>query len=338
VEKNVADLFIIGASMPRMFNLCSRVKIAGGFFMNDLAIKNFNVEGYVMNFMKASMKRKGWLALSMGLAFLASCGNKEQKPVVEASVPIARLTIAKGEVNIVEGESVKAAVAGQILTAGQMIRTGSDAMAEVFLKDQGIVRLSENTEFALKRVDASGVELDQSSGKATVFLKRLKQDTEFTITTPTSVAAVRGTSFLVDVKSKTESNIALFDGAVEVKSKRGQSVVMDQKGELSVTDKSNISKEAIRPLSKESLDHLKKMAVFQKTQIEEYNSFIDDLKETTAIKMTREEGDVKEQVAAIKDRPSSQDNTGKASTTDENLIRRNTEKDPLKIQPQKSFK
>lgn len=284
------------------------------------------------------MMKKGWMALLVSFALLAYCGNKEQKAVVEGSAPVARLTITKGDVKVVEGETVRTAAAGQVLTAGQLIRTGAEAMAEIFVKDQGIVRLSANTEFALKRVDAEGVELDQKSGKSTVFLKRLKQDSEFTINTPTSVAAVRGTSFMVDVKSKTESTFVLYDGAIEVKNGKGQSVVLDGRGELSVNDKGDISKEAIRPLSKESLEHLKKMAVFQKTQIEEYNSFIDDLKETDAIKMTRIEGDVNEQVANIKDRPSSQDNTGKASTIDENMIRRNTEKDPLKIQPQKTFK
>lgn len=284
------------------------------------------------------MLKKSWMALAISLTLLAYCGNKEQKAVVESSAPVARLTITKGDVTVVEGETVRTAAAGQVLTAGQLIRTGAGAMAELFVKDQGIVRLSANTEFALKRMDAEGVELDQKSGRSTVFLKRLKQDTEFTITTPTSVAAVRGTSFMVDVKSNTESVIALYDGAIEVKNGRGQSVVLDGRGELSVTDKRDISKESIRPLSRESLEHLKEMAVFQKTQIEEYNSFIEDLKETDAIKMTREEGDVKEQVANIKDRPSSQDNTGRASTADENMIRRNTEKDPLKIQPQKTFK
>jgi hypothetical protein len=282
--------------------------------------------------------KKGWVAALISLALLSYCGTRDESAVKESSTPVARLTITRGDVAIVEGEAVKAASAGQILSAGQMIRTGSGAMAEIFVKDQGIVRLSENTEFGLKRADANGTELDQKKGTAVVFLKRLNQNSEFSISTPTSVAAVRGTSFIVDVKSKTESSYSLFDGAIEVSNAKGQSVVLDGSGELSVTDKSDISKDAIRPLSKDSLSRLKKMAVFQKTQIEEYNSFIDELKQTETMRLTSEEGDVNDRMTNMNDRPSAQDNTGKASTADENMIRRNTEKDPLKIQPQKTFK
>jgi len=282
--------------------------------------------------------KKGWATALVAIALLAYCGQKEQTSVVQDAVPVARLTITKGDVKIVEGESVTAVTSGQVLKAGQLIRTGADSMAELFVKDQGIIRLSSNTEFGVKRVDASGSEFEQPVGQATVFLKRLKQDSEFSINTPTSVAAVRGTSFMVDVKSKTESMFALYDGAIEVKNQKGQSVVLDGQGELSVTQKGNISKEAIRPLSKESLDHLRKMAIFQKSTIEEYNSFVDDLKDTEAMKLTRESGDVAEEIVKVQNRPSSQDNTGKATTADENMIKRNTEKDPLKIQPEKSFK
>ncbi len=282
-------------------------------------------------------QHRTWPLLLVAALFLASCGNKEQKVVDAGSASVARLTITKGDVKVVEGEMVRPASSGQLLKAGQIIRTGAESMAEIFVKDQGIVRLSENTEFGLNRVDANGVELDQKSGTSMVFLKRLKQDSEFTIHTPTSVAAVRGTSFMVDVKSEKESTFALYDGAIEVKNQRGQSVVLEGKGEVSVKAKGNLTEEAIRPLSKESLEQLKRMAVFQKTQITEYNSFIDDLKETEALKMTREEGDVSEQLEGMQSRPTSQVRTGQASSADENMIRRNTEKDPLKIQPQKTF-
>lgn len=279
------------------------------------------------------------LALS-SVAFAATACNKTDRvQKANETAPLARLTLTKGEVLIVEGDSSHPAGAGQTVSAGQTLRTGIDSMAELFVKDQGIVRLSENAEFSIKRVDANGAEFDQSKGTAAVFLKKMKQDSDFKISTPTSVAAVRGTSFIVDVKGKKEAKYALFDGAIEVTNKKGQSVVLDKKGELSVTDKSDISRQAIKPLSKESLAALKKMAVFQKTQIEEYNSFVDELKGSETIRSVSEEGDAAEKVnEVVNKRPSGQDSTGKANSADENLIRKNTDKDPLKIQPDKSFK
>ncbi|MBW7857179.1 MAG: FecR domain-containing protein [Leptonema sp. (in: Bacteria)] len=282
--------------------------------------------------------RKSWLVMLISLVFVSYCGSKDEKTAQERPTPVARVAIVKGDVSIVDGQMVTPATNGLILNAGHIIRTGASSMAEIFVKDQGVVRLNENTEFGLTRIDANGTHVDQTKGTAAFFLKRLKQDSEFIVNTPTSVAAVRGTSFIVDVKGKSEASYVLFDGAIEVSNQKGESIILDQKGELSVTEKTKMSKEAIRPLSKESLTQLRKMAVFQKSEIEEYNSFIDDLQDTETLRMTREEGDINERLAEIKDRPSAQDNTRKATTADENTIRRNTEKDPLKIQPQKSFK
>lgn len=279
------------------------------------------------------------LLISGGVMMFGACSKTDTVQKASDSAPMARLTLTKGEVLIVDGESTRPAGAGQALKAGQALRTGIDSMAEVFVKDQGIVRLSENAEFSIKKVDATGAEFDQTKGTAAVFLKKIKQDSDFKISTPTSVAAVRGTSFIVEVKGKKEAKYALFDGAIEVTNKKGDSVVMDKKGELSVTDKSEVSKQAIKPLSKESLAALRKMAVFQKTQIEEYNSFIDELKGSETLRSVSEEGDASERVKEVTSkRPSGQDSTGRANAADENLIRKNTDKDPLKIQPEKSFK
>lgn len=280
-----------------------------------------------------------FLLISGGVTMFGACSKTDTVQKASDSAPMARLTLTKGEVLIVDGESTRPAGAGQALKAGQALRTGIDSMAEVFVKDQGIVRLSENAEFSIKKVDATGAEFDQTKGTAAVFLKKIKQDSDFKISTPTSVAAVRGTSFIVEVKGKKEAKYALFDGAIEVTNKKGDSVVMDKKGELSVTDKSEVSKQAIKPLSKESLAALRKMAVFQKTQIEEYNSFIDELKGSETLRSVSEEGDASERVKEVTSkRPSGQDSTGRANAADENLIRKNTDKDPLKIQPEKSFK
>lgn len=280
-----------------------------------------------------------FLLISGGAMMFGACKKTDTVQKASDNAPMARLTLTKGEVLIVDGESTRPAGAGQAVRAGQTLRTGIDSMAELFVKDQGIVRLSENAEFSIKKVDGTGAEFDQTKGTAAVFLKKIKQDSDFKISTPTSVAAVRGTSFIVEVKGKKEAKYALFDGAIEVTNKKGDSVVMDKKGELSVTDRSEVSKQAIKPLSKESLAALRKMAVFQKTQIEEYNSFIDELKGSETLRSVSEEGDALERVKEVTSkRPSGQDSTGKANAADENLIRKNTDKDPLKIQPEKSFK
>ncbi|HNJ04490.1 MAG TPA: hypothetical protein PLB73_09580, partial [Leptospiraceae bacterium] len=126
-------------------------------------------------------------------------------------------------------------------------------------------------------------------------------------------------------------------GAVAVKNDKGKEVVLSEPGELSIRSGQDISDKAVRPLSKESLAALKKLAVFQRNTIMEYNSLLDEIKSSDAIKGVEINGSTDDKIAQLKDETARPEKGERVRRADENTIKRDTKKDPLKIEPNKTF-
>ena len=86
---------------------------------------------------------------------------------------------------------------GRVLSDGDKIRTGSSGFAAIiFIDDKSILKLKENSEAVIagQRTAASiskKINMDSGTVRATV----KKQNIDFVIQTPTSVASVKGTDF-----------------------------------------------------------------------------------------------------------------------------------------------
>ncbi|MFC1504248.1 FecR domain-containing protein, partial [Spirochaetota bacterium] len=78
-------------------------------------------------------------------------------------------------------------------------------------------------------------------GQILTSLKKLKKNEQFNVTTPTAIAGVRGTSFMVNATSKT-SKISVLTGSVQV-TKGKKSVLVNQMKEIAVEEE--IKKETI---------------------------------------------------------------------------------------------
>ncbi len=106
----------------------------------------------------------------------------------------------KGEVQVLKnGASAwMAGTEGMVLEAGERIKTGDQSSAELRM-EKGYITLEEKTEFVLKEFQSKEEQIRASMeltlGKLKARVKKMKTGSEFKITTPTSVAAVRGTFF-----------------------------------------------------------------------------------------------------------------------------------------------
>ena len=112
---------------------------------------------------------------------------------------IAVATKVKGQVEVIkvgmkESSSLKA---GLILDDGDKIRTGkSGFVAIIFIDDKSILKVKENSEAIItgqrttKNISKK-INLDGGTVRASIS----KQDVDFIIQTPTSVASVKGTDF-----------------------------------------------------------------------------------------------------------------------------------------------
>lgn len=131
---------------------------------------------------------------------------------------IAVTTKVKGMVEImpVEKKDFSKLKPGTILSDGDKIRTGSKGfVAIIFIDDKSTLKLKENTEAVItgQRSAASiskKINMDIGTVRATV----TKQNTDFVIQTPTSVASVKGTDFWLVTDPENGDQIIGIEGIV----------------------------------------------------------------------------------------------------------------------------
>ena len=105
---------------------------------------------------------------------------------------------------------------GTILSDGDMVRTGSSGfVAIIFIDDKSILKLKGNSEAIIsgQRTAASiSKKINMNSG--TVRATISKQNVDFVIQTPTSVASVKGTDFWLVTDPATGDQIICIEGSV----------------------------------------------------------------------------------------------------------------------------
>ncbi|HEX4944021.1 MAG TPA: FecR family protein [Usitatibacteraceae bacterium] len=140
--------------------------------------------------------RKFWILVS-ALAFAASAAAND----------IGQVKVAKGTVQVErEGKRVAAAVGMPVRTADVLV-TGADGSAGITFSDNSLVSIGPNSVFAIDKyrfdttTHAGEFEGSLRKGRlAAVSGKMVKQTPEsMRIRTPSSVMAVRGTDFVVQV-------------------------------------------------------------------------------------------------------------------------------------------
>jgi hypothetical protein len=132
---------------------------------------------------------------------------------------VAVVVKLKGSVTCQEAgsDAWAAASQGTVLKAGTRVKTGDDGLAMVkFLADGSMMRLKPQTSLTINgRNDKSGA-ARLILGAATFEIPKRGGADRFAVSTPTSVATVKGTRFWVLVKADSASVVTCLDGVVEV--------------------------------------------------------------------------------------------------------------------------
>ena len=108
---------------------------------------------------------------------------------------------------------------GDLAHSGDTLRTGSRSSAELsVLARAARFHLGTKTRFRLAH-DRPGVLVAIERGSLRAVFGALPdgQDTERLVTTPSAVLAVRGTDYGVEVEKDGDTNVAVFEGIVEVR-------------------------------------------------------------------------------------------------------------------------
>ncbi|MBL8992183.1 MAG: FecR domain-containing protein [Spirochaetia bacterium] len=145
--------------------------------------------------------------------------------------------IASGTVEVLkDGKVVRKAATGEALTPGESVRTGKNSTAIVLLDGGTMIKLKESSEIRLTDLSGSAAEgnrktmLNLLSGSVFSKVAKLKQNEDFAITSASTVAGVRGTSFFMafgkarDNKKEADLWLCVNEGRVEVKGEKGDKV------------------------------------------------------------------------------------------------------------------
>jgi hypothetical protein len=222
-----------------------------------------------------------------------------------------------GNVSIVLNDKTVKANVGDKITQGMTVNTGAKSVVDIFFEGS-VIRILENSSVVMKELtknlsnNKELTELYVQNGKVfSQVTKKLTENERYKITTPTSVASVRGTEFLVNEENR-KSKISCVDGTVAVRD-----ALEDDSSFVDVNDGKSASIESGKPisvedLSEEDINDIKKIKNDIKgiredirrkfeEQREEIRKAVIDQKEADKSRVEQQKESDKANVEAIKD-------------------------------------
>ncbi|MDX6769872.1 MAG: FecR family protein [Elusimicrobiota bacterium] len=123
---------------------------------------------------------------------------------------------------------------GQVLSAGDQLKTATGATAVVGFDDGTTVTLNPSTSFTLQESNAAASELKLSVGSLKAWISK-SLNRRFMVRTPTAVCSVRGTEFEVGVNPRGETSVQMFGGLLAVADRDGNEVLLKDDQSITVT-------------------------------------------------------------------------------------------------------
>jgi len=179
-----------------------------------------------------------------------------QSPVEASDEAYAQLIIEYGIVDVKQlGGPWSSAENGMLLYQSDTIRTAENTSASIILFKSSIIRLDSNTEVTLREIAKeieTNVSIDQNSGRTWNTVRKISGIDNYEVQTPTTVASVRGTSFLVNVTEEGGTSYGVVNGSINVSSKKNGTII--DTINLKENESVKIDPEKIyKPLEKEEL-------------------------------------------------------------------------------------
>lgn len=138
------------------------------------------------------------------------------------------VSFLKGKAKVKASPEQDLALGGSI-PEGAMVTTFKESRLEMKLDDGSLIRLGPNSSLVLKQYredPATGAKITNlhlEKGKVWLNVARVGGEGNFTVSTRSAVAAVKGTVFRADVNDAGETQVNAYDGTVEFK--RGENPV-----------------------------------------------------------------------------------------------------------------
>ncbi|MEW6282677.1 MAG: FecR family protein [Candidatus Eremiobacterota bacterium] len=154
------------------------------------------------------------------------------KAPLEVATPEAAIVYMQNDVEVAPpGAGYRDPRSSDVLTSGWKIRTGEKSAADLLLWDESLIRLHDKTEVII--VDLTETEqgnfvrkLQLTTGRVWADVQKRDGANTFEVKGPQAVAAVKGTSFVVETLEDAEvgdagTEVQVWDGLVECSSLDG---------------------------------------------------------------------------------------------------------------------
>lgn len=159
----------------------------------------------------------------------------------------AKLFTASGQVEVMrKGATAWTPVTPPFfLDSGDRLKTGKDGKAEIYVRYGAKLRLGTSAVFSLDQVGASETAVQMLRGRLSAWIR--KSNRRFSVRTPASVCAVRGTVFDVEVEESGKATWSLFSGSVLVTDNKNNGVVLVPGQRVAVTKTAGVQTPAPIP-------------------------------------------------------------------------------------------
>ena len=146
-------------------------------------------------------------------------------PAAEQTTFSATLVDYEGEVLLRKlGEEIWLPVEKDIpIEQGDRLKTGHDAYVEILMDDGSLLKLEEDSEITLSELSADfgtkriACRVFMWFGRLLSNIEKFKHSrSRFHVHTPTMIAGVRGTEFIVETTDSVQTDVGVFEGEISV--------------------------------------------------------------------------------------------------------------------------
>ncbi len=223
-----------------------------------LCIKSYNFKNKKeRKTTKFSVKTTAGCVLCV-LFMLMDCTSKQEKAGQRA-----KIIFLSGEVSV---DSHKAEL-GMAVKPGAVVRTGPQSSCEIVFNNKNIIKILEGSK-AIPDLKSETKRINLKMGAVASVVKNLGRATgnrkyKYEITTPTSVAGVRGTLFFVKVEDNDNTYICVCNGVIEIGDLNGKNqkiIEAAHHNAIRVTRKEDRFVETKPPMSYHTDEDMEKVA------------------------------------------------------------------------------
>ncbi|XDD48795.1 lipoprotein LipL45 [Leptospira sp. WS92.C1] len=165
------------------------------------------------------------IAMVAGILVFSACKKpteNSQAATGKENSPSAVVVFSIGEAKILHADlTEEKATLGASLKTGDKVTTKEKSKVDIQFADGSAIRISENSiiDFDGLSINSKGnsdTRLALVSGKVFAKVNKASKEDQFSVVTPTAIAGVRGTSFIVERSKSDKATVKVLDGSVAV--------------------------------------------------------------------------------------------------------------------------